>query len=757
MKKIVLISLIFCVSISLIAQSTAPKIKKGIRSHQAINKTTVAVEPFKTTPSTAAQQPTIPEYRDPQAVSVVSIGSSANAYGYGSGGGQRSIVWYNEDVNVLTNFHRMGGDLDPGGYSGDLGYDISTDGGISWTNMVETFVATEPSGVYYSDAARYPQAVIANPEGNNDPAQAHLAFFAAVLDGSNVAGGADWGGYGYGIHKIGSPANVDTTKNLRPSMGEFHQYIPSGMAYARNSNIIIVADINYNEAPEYYNTLIINRGVWSEETQDFVYEEGLLDAPIVDQDVIFRPACVRVAFGPDGETGYIVMLSNNGENELAMEGEKSYYPIVWKTEDAGESWSDSRNIQLDGPDGIPAILEYLTDAEIDSLFVDPDPERDEIPYTTAFDFDLVVDVNGNPHIAVGLSVQGSDDYSIISGNPWYAIFDIFSPDGGDQWNAVELARPFIMRGEYGAGGDDSYSEDSRVCAATNWDGTKVFFSWLDTDPEVNPEENTSPDVWVRGFDPIANLLTADFMGEDAPTNVTFGSAAMWQSYFGTMSRYTIDNDGSYVLPITYEDVTLGDPGAPVQYYYIQDFSYTDEDFSIQVGPVPLVANFDASATALDLLYNNTIDFTDLSSGGAISWTWEFEGGDPATSNEQNPSVVYGEVGEYDVSLTISNGSDEVTKTMEDYINVYNSVGVNEIFANAIAMYPNPATDNLIIEFPECEGNMEISICDNTGRVLASHSTGSKQLILDLSKYAKGVYVLRFNSYGQSAVKKLLVK
>ena len=40
----------------------------------------------------------------------------------------------------------MGGSLDPGGYSGDLGYDISTDGGMTWTNMVECYISNISGG-----------------------------------------------------------------------------------------------------------------------------------------------------------------------------------------------------------------------------------------------------------------------------------------------------------------------------------------------------------------------------------------------------------------------------------------------------------------------------------------------------------------------------------------------------------------------------------------------------------------------------------
>ncbi len=632
------------------------KFAKNTRSVSAINKNMIGHKESSNNTTATVVLPKAP--LSPNAVSIIDLGTSANAYGFGYGGGQKTIIYYNGDLNTITNFHRMGGALDPNGYSGDLGYDISYDGGQTWTNMVECYVATEQGGQYYADAARYPQAVIYNPAGNTDPTNAHLAFFAATLDASNDG----FGGYGYGVQKIGAASNVDTTKNLTTSGDGVFQYIPEGMAITQ-SGVVITTDADYDIANTFYNDqLIISRGVWSDEAQDIVYEKNMIYAPIIDKDITIRPACTRVAFAPTGGVGYIVMLGNNGENELVYENQQSYHPMLFKTEDSGETWGDVINIQLDGPDGIPGILNYLTDGQIDSLFTDPDPARDEIAYSTVFDCDFVVDVNGNPHIALGIAPAGSDAYSVISGNPYYSIFDIWSPDGGDTWAAIELGRPENFRGTFG-----DLTEDNRVCAATNWSGTKVFFSWLDTDGEVS-NTNNSPDIWARGFDPIANMKTADGQGLDLPTNVTFGSLAMWQAYFGTMSSYVIQDGDTYTLPLVYEEMTPSDPSAAVQFKYIKDFSFEDADFTISVGPAPLLANFEADNTSIE--EGATVNYTDMSTGGAVEWYWEFNGGVPATSTEQNPSVVYTTAGVYDVTLTVTNdGGGEAVKTKEDYIMV----------------------------------------------------------------------------------------
>ena len=61
---------------------------------------------------------------------------------------------------------------------------------------------------------------------------------------------------------------------------------------------------------------------------------------------------------------------------------------------------------------------------------------------------------------------------------------------------------------------------------------------------------------------------------------------------------------------------------------------------------------------------DSVRFTDLSWNGTVTnWNWSFPGGSPATSNLQNPSVVF-QAGIHGATLRVSNssGSDSITKT-----------------------------------------------------------------------------------------------
>jgi len=82
------------------------------------------------------------------------------------------------------------------------------------------------------------------------------------------------------------------------------------------------------------------------------------------------------------------------------------------------------------------------------------------------------------------------------------------------------------------------------------------------------------------------------------------------------------------------------------------------------------ANFKAADTTV--LVGGTADFTDMSTGGTmVSWMWTFEGGDPATSTDQNPAgILYATEGMYDVTLEVENDFGETSMlTKTDYISV----------------------------------------------------------------------------------------
>ena len=159
--------------------------------------------------------------------------------------------------------------------------------------------------------------------------------------------------------------------------------------------------------------------------------------------------------------------------------------------------------------------------------------------------------------------------------------------------------------------------------------------------------------------------------------------------------------GSYPLTVSFTDLSSNDPtswdwnfGDGTAHAYTQNPShqYTaagtftvtltasnacGSDVEVKTGYVsvttpttPPVAAFTASPTSGPAPL--AVTFVDQSTGGATSWTWNFGDGSPL-SYVQNPVHTYTAVGQYDVTLTVSNdfGSDSETKV--DYITATQAV------------------------------------------------------------------------------------
>jgi PKD repeat protein len=64
-----------------------------------------------------------------------------------------------------------------------------------------------------------------------------------------------------------------------------------------------------------------------------------------------------------------------------------------------------------------------------------------------------------------------------------------------------------------------------------------------------------------------------------------------------------------------------------------------------------------------------VQFTDISTGEAQAWEWDFNGDGIIDSTEQNPQYTYNEPGNYTVSLTASNPNGNNTLIQTEYVKV----------------------------------------------------------------------------------------
>ncbi|MBK6476032.1 MAG: T9SS type A sorting domain-containing protein [Flavobacteriales bacterium] len=86
------------------------------------------------------------------------------------------------------------------------------------------------------------------------------------------------------------------------------------------------------------------------------------------------------------------------------------------------------------------------------------------------------------------------------------------------------------------------------------------------------------------------------------------------------------------------------------------------------------------------------------------------------------------------------------------------VGINEpTDAGTLNLYPNPTTGNLTVQLAGMEGRTELTLLDNTGRIVEQRIVnGTKQLTLDLSTLAEGLYALQAQHAGGRVVQQVMV-
>lgn len=85
--------------------------------------------------------------------------------------------------------------------------------------------------------------------------------------------------------------------------------------------------------------------------------------------------------------------------------------------------------------------------------------------------------------------------------------------------------------------------------------------------------------------------------------------------------------------------------------------------------LPYLPDADFNVTERILFDDGNATFENLSFGNNLTYDWLFEGGTPNSSNLENPTINYSNLGFYDVTLTASNSDFSNTLTKESYIAV----------------------------------------------------------------------------------------
>jgi len=111
----------------------------------------------------------------------------------------------------------------------------------------------------------------------------------------------------------------------------------------------------------------------------------------------------------------------------------------------------------------------------------------------------------------------------------------------------------------------------------------------------------------------------------------------------------------------------------------------------------------------------------------------------------------------EIRVTATQGGDQnynAAPSMSQIFDVMQTTGIDDIDDNKINIYPNPASDFIIVDFPDYS-NKEFSLYNNTGQLLHKEMA-NKQIKLNLNNLCAGIYIIKIKTEEQIISRKIIV-
>lgn len=471
------------------------------------------------------------------------------------------------DLNTILYLHRNNATTF-GGHSGQLRYDISTNGGGTWSSNLGVL---NPLSVNGTNGARYPNVAIYNPSGNTNPNNAYLSYYCATV-------AAAFNGTVSGVRKLDGTGNTETYN--QPTATQ--TLIPRSMVKGAPGVFWSIDNVYNGTVVTGFRVL---KGTWNG-TTDVVWAVNTTLTPTFNTlyDGAAKTADYAIAFDPTGNIGWICMLTHvsGGPSPYA------FYPTFYKTTNGGTSWSGPTSVDLGQ---FPCISANIQTGNVASA---------------AFDLDLAVDVNGNPH-ALMAACNGNNAYAVFF-TQWHAMIDVTMSDG--VWNAVVLRNVYRGRGTWGTA-PNAVTQDMEPQVARSADGSKVFFTWTDADSLVPlATADQSPNLYGKAYDVVTRKWTNHY--DFTSCNTTWNG----KLYFPKMAETVLSNTGNYKLPIVFAQMGgANDPVAIANFHYLDSVWFAPSDF------INSQCNASVSISNTDTIYHCGTTVTLNAGAGAQQYAW----------------------------------------------------------------------------------------------------------------------------------------
>lgn len=476
-----------------------------------------------------------------------------------------------KNLNTVVFIHRNNATAF-GGNSGQLRYDVSLNGGATFTNDIGVL------NPLTTNLARYPNVAIYNPTNNTNPANARVAYLAATINSATSA----WNGVVSGSAPMGSNSN---TENYNQPVTQ-PQLIAHSLVKGA-PGVFWAIDALYNGAT--ITGLTVYKGVWNSTAGDIVWSNNFTITPSFNTGLSSTGIMgdYNIAFDPTGTNGWISFLSHvtPGPTNYA------YYPVFYKTTNGGTTWTGPIQVDLNAMGCMTSILAGSN------------------VITTNFEHDLAVDVNGNPHLFTTIC-NGNNAYSVIYSQA-HRLFDITLKSG--MWVASDVSNVLAGRGTWGTSPNQIF-QDMAPQLSRSADGTKLFFSWSDNTSYTLGQANQTPNLFGRALDITSGnwTLVKNFTGCNA---TIAGSIVVPHA-----SPEALEPSSTvYKVPTVYGVLTNSlDPALVCNFTFLDNVTYSVSEFTVTPPPSPTISI--VQGTNVLLCPSSTVNISLAPPYGQVLWS-----------------------------------------------------------------------------------------------------------------------------------------
>ncbi len=563
-------------------------------------------------------------------------------------GAGRNVISVVPSLNTVA-FFRRGGIDDAGGLSGNAGnkvfYDLNTKGGADGQWQIsrgpvfdDDAYINDPTHISQGGpnifGSRYPQGALYNPAGNSDTANVVAIGNTRVLDGTNDA----WGGLGIGWQKL---AAGSAAKQFLESSADPLHFRQESMEVTTNAVFVTepIEDLSSGSVA-FTDKIAVYKFTYNSFTNDI--EKTNIFIPFSNEggDYATSISNTAIAFGPDGQVGFLVVSAANNEFDSIA----TYIPYMSKTTDGGQTWSDLVPVKINKKksDGPNTGLDSFRDKMLSNL-VYFDANGNLIPATYADaatksvhyvdylvnDLDLVVDKNNYAHLFASITVSGFGDTlnatfpGGITYYPGYRSWNMhmFFNDPQGLIKGELINQNVGLNGCWGdCAGSDNFSDANRPQLSRSQDGSIIGFAWYDTDttshPQLTDDNNSNPDLWLQR---VRVGTAGQFFYGPQTRNITKNSDNDGLAALGNVAPRLLNGaNGNYQLASTIATFADYDPAATIAGMLTQHLYVGNVNIPVAVDSFPVQVVGDVlNAQNTTLATINTSNVTSILANSAV--------------------------------------------------------------------------------------------------------------------------------------------